>query len=76
MFLKVHGIVNNERIMLNVDDIEAIQELKEGSKFYETYGTAGAKTIIRINDRVLPVRETVIQIEHLMCKKMPILGGK
>lgn len=76
MFLKVHAIFNNERILLNVDEIEAIQELKEGSKYFETYGAAGAKTIIKINDRVLPVKETVIQIEHLMSKKMPILGGK
>lgn len=76
MFLKVHAIVHNERILLNVDEIDSVQELKEGSKYYEAYGTAGARSVIRINDRILPVKETVVQIEHLMNKKIPILGGK
>lgn len=76
MFLKVHAIFHNERILLNVDEIISVQEMKEGSKYYEAYGTSGAKSVIRINDRVLPVKETVVQIEHLIGKNMPILGGK
>lgn len=74
MFLKVHAIVHNERILLNVDEIDSVQELKEGSKYYEAY--PGAKSVIRINDKVLPVKETVVQIEHLIGKNTPILGGK
>lgn len=74
MFLKVHAVVHNERILLNVDEIVSVQEIKEGSKYYEAY--PGAKSVIRIDDRILPVKETVVQIEHLIGKNTPIIGGK
>ena len=74
MFLKVHAIFHNERILLNVDEIISVQEMKEGSKYYEAY--PGAKSVIRIDDRVLPVKETVVQIEHLIGKNVTILRGK
>lgn len=62
MFLKLHGIISNEKILINIEYIEAIQEISDKSKTYKTYFDAGAKTVIRIGGRTLPVKESVTQI--------------
>jgi len=78
MFLKLHGVMSNEKILVNTDFIEAIQEISEGSKYYSTYGKAGAKTVIRVGGKTLPVKESVIQIENKFKPPVPkkTLGGK
>ena len=74
MFIQLHGVLENERILLNVYEIEAIQELKKGSKYYETYGEKGAKTVIRIGGKTLPVKESIVQITHAL-KGVQLIGG-
>jgi uncharacterized protein (DUF1330 family) len=64
MFLKLHGIFSNEKIIINTEYIEAIQEITSDSKTYKAYFEAGAKSVIRIGGRTLPVKESVTQIEN------------
>ena len=44
MFIKLHGILG-QRIAVNLDDIQTIQEIAESSK-YAKYTGSGAKTAI------------------------------
>lgn len=74
MFIQLHGLINNERLLISTDQIEAIQELKKGSKYYETYSKSGAKSILRVNGQILPVKETIVQITHVM-KRTGLVGG-
>ena len=74
MFIQLHGVLGNERILLNVYEIEAIQEIKKGSKYYETYGGKGAKTVIRIGGNPLPVKESIVSITHVL-KGVQLIGG-
>ena len=64
MFLKLHGIISNEKILINPEYIEAIQEITSDSKTYKAYFDAGAKTVIRIGGKTLPTKESVTQIEN------------
>lgn len=66
MFIKLHGIVENNRIIINVNHIEAIQEIKNGSKYYEFHTKHGAKTVISIQGNTIPVKESITQIEHML----------
>lgn len=77
MFLKLHGVMSNEKILINTNYIEAIQEITEGSKYYSTYGQAGAKTVIRVGGKTLPVKESVRQIENRFNGPVPkvMIGG-
>lgn len=74
MFIKVHGINFNERIILNVEDIQALQELKDGSK-YQIYKDKGAKTVLRLSDGTLPVKESIITLENVLKNAELIVGG-
>lgn len=74
MFIQLHGVLGNERILLNVYEIKAIQEIKKGSKYYETYREKGAKTVIRIGDNSLPVKESIVSITHAL-KGVQLIGG-
>lgn len=71
MFIKLHGAVCNNRIAFNVDHIEAIQEIKEGSKYYDFHTKNGAKSIISISGNSIPVKESITQIEHLFRGPQP-----
>lgn len=64
MFLKLHGIISNEKILINTEYIEAIQEITSDSKTYKAYFEAGAKSVIRVGGKTLPVKESVTQIEN------------
>lgn len=64
MFLKLHGIISNEKIIINTEYIEAIQEITSDSKTYKAYFDAGAKSVIRIGGKTLPAKESVTQIEN------------
>ncbi len=69
MFLKLHGTISNEKIIINTEYIEAIQEITSASKTYKAYFDAGAKT--------LPVKESVVQIENKFKSFAPYqLGGE
>ena len=74
MFIKLHGVLDNERILINVYSIEAIQELKTSSKYYEKAGEKGAKTIIKVGDKPIAVKETLVQITHML-KGVQLIGG-
>ncbi len=74
MFIQLHGVLGNERILLNVYEIEGFQEIKKGSKYYENYGEKGAKTVVRVRGLSLPVKETIVQITHAL-KRVQLIGG-
>lgn len=77
MFLKLHGIISNEKILINTEHIEAIQEISSESKTYKTYFDAGAKSVIEIKGAPLPVKESVVQIENKFKSIAPYpLGGE
>ena len=71
MFIKLHGVISNEKIVINVKYIEVMQEISKDSKNYASYYQAGARSLIRVNGKTLPVKETIIQIEN----RMKSLGG-
>lgn len=72
MFIKLLG-VKNIRMIVNIDEIKAVQEITEDSK-HATYLESGAKTLIHIDDKLLPVKESIIQVENKL-KKLGALGG-
>ena len=76
MFLTLH-LESDEKININTDYIEAIQEITEGSKYYSTYGQAGAKTVIRVGGKTLPIKESIQQIENRFKAPVPkvMIGG-
>jgi len=66
MFIKLHGIVGNNRLIINIDEIEAIQEIKNGSKYYAFHTEHGAKSVISMKKNTIPVKESITQIEHML----------
>ena len=73
MFIKLHGISGN-RLIINVSAIKAFQEITENS-IYAKYLQQGAKTIIQINDKLIPIKNSIVQIENIL-KKVELVGGK
>lgn len=78
MFLKLHGVMSNEKILINTEFIEAVQEISPDSKTYKAYYEAGAKTVIRVGGKTLPVKESVQQIENRFKSPAPktMIGGE
>lgn len=72
MFIKLHG-VKGIRLLVNVKDIRTIQEITEDSKYFE-FKEHGAKSMIQIDDKVLAVKDSIIQIENML-KKLGQIGG-
>ena len=72
MFIKLQGIKGN-RLIFNVDSIKAVQEIVEGSKYAE-YKESGAKSMVQIDDKVVPVKDSIIQVENKL-KKLGAFGG-
>lgn len=72
MFIKLHGVMG-ARLIVNVEEIKAIQEIVEGSK-YAVNLERGAKSLIQIDDKLIPVKDSVIQVENML-KKLGQLGG-
>lgn len=66
MFLKLHGMIDNNRLLINVDFVEAIQEIKEGSKYYEYHTKMGAKTVISMEKGIIVAKESITQIENML----------
>lgn len=69
MFIGLKG-VKGARLIFNVDHIRAFQEITSESKYAE-YLTSGAKTMVQLDDKLVPVKETIIQIKNILNK----LGG-
>lgn len=72
MFIKLHGILGN-RLIINVNAIKAFQEIVQGSK-YSKYTESGAKTIIQVGDDLIPIKNSIVQIENML-KKAEQIGG-
>lgn len=66
MFIKLH--VDDTRLILNVNEIETIQEIKNGSKYHDYCTKYGAKTIIKVKGTIIPVKESITQVEHMLKK--------
>ena len=71
MFIKLHGVISNEKIVINVKYIEVMQEISKDSKKYASYYQAGARSLIRVNGKTIPIKETITQVEN----RMKALGG-
>lgn len=72
MFIKLHGI-KNIRILINPDHVRAFQEITEDSKYAATLAL-GAKTLVQVDDKLISVKESIIQIENIL-KKAELIGG-
>jgi len=72
MFIKLHGVLG-QRLAINLDDIQTIQEIAEGSK-YAKYMGSGAKSAIVVGGEVLLVKNSFVQIENIL-KKVEQIGG-
>lgn len=72
MFIRLKGIKGN-RLVFNIASIEAIQEITSDSKHSE-YLEHGAKSILVIDNKIIPVKDSIIQIENKL-KKLGVLGG-
>ena len=68
-FIALHG-VKGIRLIINLDIVKTYQEITTDSK-YAAYLESGAKTMIHIDDKVLPVKESIVQVKNLISK----LGG-
>lgn len=72
MFIQLHG-VKGARILVNVDHIRAFQEITDDSK-YAVNKESGAKSLIQIDDKLVPVRDSITQINHIL-KKAGLFGA-
>ena len=68
-FIALHG-VKGIRLIINLDSVKTFQEITTDSKYAE-HLESGAKTMIHIDDKVLPVKESIVQVKNLISK----LGG-
>lgn len=66
MFIPLKGL-KNSRLSVNLDHVRAFQEITPDSKYSE-YLTSGAHTMVQIDDKVVPVKDTIIQIKNLISK--------
>ena len=72
MFIKLHG-VKGARLIVNTKHIRAFQEITEDSK-YAVNKESGAKSLVQIDDKLVPVRDSIIEIRNIM-KKADLFGG-
>ena len=72
MFIKLHG-VKGARLLFNVDHIRAFQEITEDSKS-AVNKESGAKSLIQVDDKLIPVRESIVEIQNII-KKAELFGG-
>jgi len=74
MFIKLHGVLG-QRLIFNIDNIKGFSEIIKGSK-YESSLKYGAKTVVQIGSEMIPVKNTIIQIENMLKKAEQIGGAK
>ncbi len=66
MFIGLKG-VKGARLIFNVDHIRAFQEITSESKYAE-YLASGAQTMVQLDDKLVPVKESIIQIRNQLRK--------
>ena len=64
MFIKLQG-VKGARLSINIAHVRAFQEITADSKYAE-YLESGAKTLVQIDDKLVPVKDTIVQINHIL----------
>lgn len=69
MFIGLKG-VKGARLIFNVNHIRAFQEITSESKYAE-YLASGAQTMVQLDDKLVPVKESIIQVKNILNK----LGG-
>lgn len=72
MFIQLHG-VKGARILFNVDHIRAFQEITDDSK-YAVNKASGAKSLVQVDDKLVPVKDSITQISHAL-RKAKLIGG-
>lgn len=72
MFIKLHG-VKGARLLINPDHVRAFQEITKDSKYAE-YLESGAKSLVQIDDKLVPVKDSIIEINNML-KKSGLIGG-
>ena len=72
MFIQLHG-VKGARLIVNTKHVRAFQEITEDSK-YAVNKESGAKSLVQIDDKLVPVRDSIVEIRHIINKAFE-LGG-
>lgn len=72
MFIKLHGVLG-QRLAINLDDIQAIQEILDNSKYSKAL-ESGAKSAITVGGEAILVKNSFTQIENIL-KKVEQIGG-
>jgi len=72
MFIQLHG-VKGARLLINIEHVRAFQEITDDSK-YAVNKESGAKSLVQIDDKLVPVRDSIIEIRNIM-KKADLFGG-
>ena len=65
MYIGLRGI--KARLIVNLDHVRAFQEVTEDSKYSE-YLASGAKSMVQIDDKLVPVKDSIIQIRNILNK--------
>lgn len=68
MFISLRGL-KQSRLIINLDHVRAFQEITPDSKYAE-YIESGAHTMVQIDDKVVPVKDTIIQIKNIISKAL------
>lgn len=84
MFIQLHG-VKGARLLINIEHVRAFQEITDDSK-YAVNKESGAKSLVQIDDKLVPVKDSIIQINHILSNvglrgtyyKLPtkVIGGE
>lgn len=72
MFIKLHG-VKGARLLINPDHVRAFQEITDDSK-YAVNKEWGAKSLVQVDDKLVPVKDSIIEINNIL-KKSGLIGG-
>ena len=72
MFIKLHG-VKGARLIVNTKHIRAFQEITEDSK-YAVNKESGAKSLVQIDDKLVPIRDSIVEVMHII-KDAADVGG-
>ena len=72
MFIQLHG-VKGARLLINIEHVRAFQEITDDSK-YAVNKESGAKSLVQIDDKLVPVKDSILEIRNIM-KKADLFGG-
>ena len=65
MYIALRGI--KTRLIVNLDHVRAFQEITKDSKYSE-FMPSGAKSMVQIDDKLVPVKDSIIQIRNIINK--------